>query len=194
MADSPASTPSAANYLNRWREKYFPLLQMMARQIRLDPKVQARVGESDVLSTANQHALEALSQFRGSSEGEFVRWLQEVFRTTYIDMMRAQFVDKRNPEAELAIHRSSVLLADQVVDPSVSPSKKAERHEVLLRFAEAVAALPPDQRDVVLLRDSQNLPIEEIAQRLGKTKGAVAGLLARGRIALRAAFRDYQEG
>jgi RNA polymerase sigma-70 factor (ECF subfamily) len=166
---------------------------MLARQLHLDPKVQARFSESDVVSTANLHALEALAQFRGSTEGEFVCWLQKVFRTTYLDMMRANFVGKRNPEAELAFQRSSVLLADQIVDPSVSPSQKAERHEVLLRFAEAVAALPPDQRDVVLLRDSQNLPIEEIAQRLGKTQGAVAGLLLRGRMALRAAFRDYQE-
>jgi RNA polymerase sigma-70 factor (ECF subfamily) len=177
-----------------WVEKYFPLLYKMARQLRLDPKVRARFGESDVLGEASRRALDALAQFRGSSEGEFVRWLQKVFRTTYLDMVRAQFVKMRDPEAEQAIHRSSVLLADLVVDPSVSPSQKAERQWVLLRFAKAVETLPSDQRDVVLLCDSQNLSYKEVARRLGKSDRAVAGLLARGRMALRAAFPEYQEG
>lgn len=175
-------------------EKYRPLLFLVARQIRLDPKLQARFDVDDIVSEAVTRALSSLQQFRGTSEAEFVRWLQEVCRTTSLDMMRRQFMDKRSPEVEAAVNHSSVRLDQFLADQSLSPSMKAEWQEVARRFAEALEELDPRQREVVILRDLHKLPIKEIAEKLGETDRAVAGLLRRGRAALRSYFPDYREG
>ena len=39
--------------------------------------------------------------------------------------------------------------------------------------------LPEDHREVILLRNMQHLPFEEVAQRMGRTSGAVRMLWAR---------------
>jgi RNA polymerase sigma-70 factor (ECF subfamily) len=136
-----------------------------------------------------------LGQFRGSSEGELVCWLQEVFHTTLLDMLRNAFAGKRTPELEVALaaaNESSARLERFLADTAASPSRLAEGREVLLRFAAAVEQLPPEQQDAVLLRDVHGLSVKEISERMGRTEKAVAGLLARGRLALRAAFPDYR--
>lgn len=44
---------------------------------------------------------------------------------------------------------------------------------------EALALLPEDQREAIRLRYVEGLPSKEIAQRLGKTDGAVRVMLTR---------------
>ena len=50
-------------------------------------------------------------------------------------------------------------------------------HEILL--ADALAELPADYRDVIVLRHIESLPFEEVAQRMGRTAGAVRMLWLR---------------
>jgi RNA polymerase sigma-70 factor (ECF subfamily) len=54
----------------------------------------------------------------------------------------------------------------------------------------ALAGLPADQREVVVLRHLLGLSPGEIARRLGKSEGAVHGLHHRGRRSLKAALAD----
>ena len=53
------------------------------------------------------------------------------------------------------------------------------------RVRERIADLPPDQRDVLLLRILGDLTIEQIAVALGKSDGAVKALQRRALAALR---------
>jgi RNA polymerase sigma-70 factor (ECF subfamily) len=48
--------------------------------------------------------------------------------------------------------------------------------------------LEPDQREVVILRFLNDLPIKEVAQTLGKTEAAVKALQHRGLLNLRQAL------
>lgn len=61
-----------------------------------------------------------------------------------------------------------------------------ERREELARALSAVRALPPRQRDALLLRELEGRSHEEIAAALGVTGGAVRQLLHRSRANLRA--------
>ena len=47
------------------------------------------------------------------------------------------------------------------------------------RLAEALAALPEEQREALRLRYVEGLPSKQIAQQLGKTDGAVRVMLTR---------------
>lgn len=60
------------------------------------------------------------------------------------------------------------------------PSERACKTEQAESLAVAIAALPPEQRDAVLLKHLENLSLAEIATRLDKSIAAVAGLLRRG--------------
>jgi RNA polymerase sigma-70 factor, ECF subfamily len=55
---------------------------------------------------------------------------------------------------------------------------------------EAFHRLPPDQREVLVLRHVAGLSPTEIARRIGKTESSVHGLHHRGRGALQAALRE----
>ena len=57
---------------------------------------------------------------------------------------------------------------------------------------EAFHRLPPDQREVLVLRHIAGLSPSEIAERIGKTESSVHGLHHRGRGALQAALRELE--
>src|SRR5262249_57318434 len=74
----------------------------------------------------------------------------------------------------------------QQLDAGLStPSEKAIRGEEELRLAEALATLPADQREAVRLRHLEGWALADIAQHLGRSPAATAGLIKRGRPALR---------
>ena len=58
---------------------------------------------------------------------------------------------------------------------------------------EAIDALPDRQRDVVLLRDVEGLPSEDVCDVLGITEGNQRVLLHRGRSRLRSALESELE-
>jgi RNA polymerase sigma-70 factor (ECF subfamily) len=59
-------------------------------------------------------------------------------------------------------------------------------------LTEALASLPEDQRQVLVLRHLVGLTPGEIAERLGKTEPSIHGLHHRGRSALRSALEDRE--
>ena len=80
------------------------------------------------------------------------------------------------------------LAADQT-----SPSQAAERNEELLRLADALAALPEPQREVVVLKHLRGWELQRIAGHIGRTVPAVASLLRRGLEELRHRLAPQEE-
>src|SRR5262249_5294401 len=166
-------------------ERYRDLLSVLARQIQMDPRLRRRFDSSDLVQETLLKATQNLEQFRGGTEGELVKWLQEIMQNALADAMRKARAQKRDLAQEEAlaavVSDSSSRLQNWLVAPDSSPSQRAEREEQLLRVAAALAKLPEDQRDVVLLRDSLDTPIRAIAEQLGRTEKSIAGLLLRAR-------------
>jgi RNA polymerase sigma-70 factor (ECF subfamily) len=176
--------------------RYRSLLRLLAWKLRLDPRLRSRFDHSDVVHETLVRAVAAYGQFNGSSEGELIRWLQAILHNTFREMVRAELAQHCSPDLEAslqaALEASSRRLERILAAEQSSPSERVERREVLVRWAEAVENLPADQRDVVLMRDLHELPVKEIAERLGRTAKAIAGLLLRGRHELRHSFPDYR--
>ena len=107
----------------------------------------------------------ALSHYRTSAT-PFVGWLLRVARNAALDHLRAQ---------------RSVPLAE------VPAADRAElgAHERLEDLRVALAALPADQRQVIVLRLIAGLTPAEVAQRLGRSVNAVHALAHRARRSLR---------
>jgi RNA polymerase sigma factor (sigma-70 family) len=66
-----------------------------------------------------------------------------------------------------------------------SPSELLQQQESLRRLRHALEELPAAQRTVFELRVLEGRPIDAIAQAMGRTVTSVAGLLRRGRAAVR---------
>jgi RNA polymerase sigma-70 factor, ECF subfamily len=64
-------------------------------------------------------------------------------------------------------------LESLLAQPGDSPSGHAQRHEQELMLADALAELPKDYREVIILRHIEGLPFEEVAVRMERSSGAV---------------------
>jgi RNA polymerase sigma-70 factor (ECF subfamily) len=176
--------------------EYRPLLRMLAGMLHTDRRLLRRFDESDLVQDALVKAFDKRDQFHGNTEGELVKWLQEILHNTFRDKVREAYSQKRNLDLEASLDAiiagSSQRLDRLLADNRKGPAEQAEQRELLLRQAQAINSLPDDQRQVVELRDLQGLSVKEIAERLGRTEKAVAGLLLRGRERLRRALTEDQ--
>ena len=80
-------------------------------------------------------------------------------------------------------------------DPRTSASAEEEGLAGLQtrRVRELLATLVPDQRDVLVMRILGDLTVEQVAQALGKSEGAVKQLQRRGLLALRKRLESEQD-
>jgi RNA polymerase sigma-70 factor (ECF subfamily) len=175
-------------------ERYRQLLLFQVRRLQLDPRLQRRFDSSDLVQETLLNAHAQLGRFRGRTEAELVRWLQEVLAHTVADEVRKARAQKRDVGLEqslqAALAESSGRLEAFLASGQPSPDEQAERHELLLRIAGALEQLPEDQRETLIRRDLDGASIAEVAQRLGRTRKSVAGLLLRGRRKLRELLAD----
>lgn len=95
----------------------------------------------------------------------FFAWLLRFARNTAIDSLRA---NRLRP-------------TENVIDPEASADPDIDRSETVRA---ALATLPHEQREVVILRHVVGLTPSEIACRMGRTEPSVHGLHHRGRRAL----------
>ncbi|MDX1931455.1 MAG: RNA polymerase sigma factor [Capsulimonadales bacterium] len=65
------------------------------------------------------------------------------------------------------------------------PHRLAERQETQVFLRTAIAALPHDQAEAILLRFGGDLPLKEIAQAMNRSEGAIKSLLHRALVNLR---------
>ena len=72
-----------------------------------------------------------------------------------------------------------------MADPAPSPHQQAEQLELREAVARGLAALSPEHRQVLLLRELQGMSYEEIAACLDLDLGTVKSRIARGREKLR---------
>jgi RNA polymerase sigma-70 factor (ECF subfamily) len=102
-------------------------------------------------------------------EVPFLAWILRVARNVAVDHIR-----RRRP-----IPVEEVRASDADGRTAIGPERMKD-------LQEALAALPADQREVLVLRHLAGLSPTEIAERTGRTEGSVHGLHHRGRRALTA--------
>jgi RNA polymerase sigma-70 factor, ECF subfamily len=170
-------------------EIYRRYLGLLAR-VQIGRRLQGKVDASDLVQETFLEAHRNFPRFRGTSEGELVRWLRQILATRLADLLRrylgAQGRDVRlEREIEDAFDRSSVLLDRGLVAPQSSPSHQAARREQAVLLADALGQLPDDYREVIVLRHLEGLTFPEVAVRLGRSLDSVEKLWMRGLVRLR---------
>jgi RNA polymerase sigma-70 factor (ECF subfamily) len=190
---SPTSTtdPIAADngvVLEQHRE-YLHLLA----EAGLDRRLRGKVDSSDLVQQTLLQAHQAWARFRGG-DGQVAAWLHRILARNLDRCAR----DFRRARRDIRRERSLEAVLDDHAGPTEvwvaaagpSPGQEAERAEQLLRVARAVETLPEDQRQAVVLCYWQGRSLDEVAQQLGRSKGAAAALVHRGVKRLRARLTE----
>jgi len=155
----------------------------------LDPQLKGKLDASDIVQQTMLRAHAALPGLRDRSPGVLVAWLRQILATELADSVRHCHRDKRDIAREQSlsadIEQSAGGLENWLAADHTSPSMAAERNEHLLHLANALAELPDEQREVVILKHIRDRKLQQIADESGRTVPAVAGLLRRGLAKLR---------
>jgi RNA polymerase sigma-70 factor (ECF subfamily) len=174
----------AASRLERFRA-YLLLLARM----QLDPSMQGKVDLSGVVQQTLLEAHRAMDQLRQWDEPRQLAWLRRALANNLTDEVRKLGTAARDVGRECSLEaeleQSSARLEGWLASEDSPPPEQAVRNEQLLLLAEALERLPDDQRTAVEMHHLKGRPLAEVAEVLGRKKGAVATLLFRGMTRLR---------
>jgi RNA polymerase sigma-70 factor (ECF subfamily) len=169
--------------------EYESLLRLRAQQLHGDRRLRRRFDWNDVVQDGLLRAHERWPQFTGSTRAELVSWLLTILDNTYKDRVARESADKRDPareqDLEVLLAESSVRLGAYLSASLSTPSERVEREESLVRLASALDDLPPEERQVVILRHLSSLTMTEIAEEIDRSKTTVVRLLHRDMTRLR---------
>ena len=124
---------------------------------------------------------ERLTGFKG--DASVSTWIYRITINTCLDRLKARKRKKRSLFAWLS-------LSDEQVDRAASmvldhPGVAAEDREALERLLAAVDELPEQQKTALLLKTTEDLSMNAIAEVMGLSPKAVESLLSRARANLR---------
>jgi RNA polymerase sigma-70 factor, ECF subfamily len=131
-----------------------------------------RYAAEDLVSKVFEAAIRSLPTFRGPVEA-LGGWLFRIARHDLLDWRRSF---KRHRTESLDDRLEEVARAEPMHDPQDLAANRVDSDRVLAM----VRKLSPDQRQVIMLRLVANLSINEVAEAMGKTVGAVKALQHRG--------------
>jgi RNA polymerase sigma-70 factor (ECF subfamily) len=153
------------------------------------------VGDADEAEDLTQDtfvcAFRAWSSFRGDSA--VYTWLYRI--AINLSKNRLKHLQRRRSAEAVSLDEpvidDSETVSREVHDWSLSPERALDNKELGLFLATQVTRLPDDFREVVILRDYEDLSYQEIAEVVGCSVKAVKSRLFRARTILRDKLRRY---
>ena len=136
--------------------------------------------EDDALEAA-QDAFLAVWRGIGSfrADAAFSTWLYRLATNACLDLLRRE--KRRGDLASLDDEEAPA----EPADPAPLPEEALERAETQRMVREALLALPDDYREILLLRETEQLSYTEIAEVTGLELGTVKSRINRARQALK---------
>lgn len=174
-------------------EPFRSYLKLLAR-MQIGARLQGKADESDIVQETFLSAHGAFPEFRGSTEAELTEWLRSILAAKLAELFRRYLGTKqRDVRLEKRIDddlsRSAALLGSTMalglVSREPSPSQHAAGHEDALHLSEALANLPADYREVIVLRNLEGLPFKMVAERMERSEDSVEKLWMRALVKLR---------
>ena len=137
---------------------------------------------ADLAQEAFIKAYRGLKTFR--EEAAFKTWIYHITSNVCKDFLRkTKSVTLVSIEAPIQTEEGE--LEKQIADDSKSPEEIYEGKELAILMQKLIDSLPIDYREVILLREFQQLSYEEIAQVLDCSLGTVKSRLNRARRSLK---------
>jgi RNA polymerase sigma-70 factor (ECF subfamily) len=143
------------------------------------------LGDYDEAAETSQEvflsAYRAIDRFRG--DANFSTWLYRIALNHTSTRRRSL---NRHQQRSVAIEDT-----EPVRDPQPGPAETLEKKELRERVQKALNSLEPDDATLILLRDMQDIPYDEVARLLEIPVGTVKSRLHRARQALKSQLASY---
>lgn len=136
----------------------------------------------DEVQNACWKAFEHLGQFQ--KDAKFSTWLSRIVVNQCLMRLRKER-RARFLYLDEGVQGEEVTTID-LADDNPSPEEGLARTEIASVLRQEIRRIPPLLRDVFILRDVQELPMHEVAERLGISIAAAKSRLLRARLELRA--------
>jgi RNA polymerase sigma-70 factor (ECF subfamily) len=153
-------------------------------QKNLGPALRRKLEPEDILQDVVLTAVASPDQFAVPGRDPF-KLLCQIAEQRIIDAHRHHVAaQKRACDREVSIDRPQTAdpargFVDLLIASMTSPSQAFSRNQREFRLQAAIEELPEDQRESLRLRYVEGLPTRDVAERLGKTDGAIRVLLSR---------------
>ena len=173
LLDEPACNARAqrgdatafAALMRRYQERIYRFLVRMTRS----PDDARELAQETFL-----HAWQALPRWR--PQARLSTWLFRIARNQALDLLRHARRLEFLPIDELHV--------DLLPTDTTTPESELQARQGMAALERALAQLPLAQREILLLRDIEDLSYEDIAEVLGIRLGTVKSRIARARTAL----------
>ncbi|HEY6564847.1 MAG TPA: RNA polymerase sigma factor [Pirellulaceae bacterium] len=161
---------------------YGPPLQERLRN-EIGGRWPSRLDAEDVLQVTFLECFLRIHTFEHRGPGSFQAWISRIGRHNLLDAIRSLERATEIPQGQRVTFRnqaeSSLALVELLGVTSETPSRHVSAQETHERLREAVARLPRDYGQVLTLYDLESQSMDEVANRMGRTAGAVYMLRAR---------------
>lgn len=161
---------------------------LAALERKVGPGLRRKLELEDILQETVTRAVRDLPnvQFDGQDP---VGWIYHVMDRQIVDLHRYHFeAKKRDAGREVSMDQNAQNskdegrgggLADLLIASMTSPSAAVSRDMRLVRVYRALESLSEDMKNAIRWRYLENLPSQQIAERLGRTDAATRVLLSR---------------
>jgi RNA polymerase sigma-70 factor (subfamily 1) len=188
----PTPPDSTDAILERYRA-YLDCLTL----IQVDPRLWRRFGWSDVVNHTLLEAYRDLAKLQALTEADRNRRLRRMLLHNLLDRVeheRAEMRDyRREASLDEALSGSSCNLQKWLAEDAAGPEAPTDAAERGALLADALSQLPQREREALILQKYHGWSLAQIAEHLGCTPGAVAGLHARGLKRLRQLLTETDE-
>lgn len=198
MTQTPDADALLLKAKNGDQDALIQLLELLTPDLRrrITPKMQGPwrtiLDEDDVLQVTFMEACTRLDRFTGGGASGFLAWLTKLADNNRIDAIRALEGAKRpGPSKRVGTppgEDSTMALVELLGVTSTTPSRQAAKGELSRYIDLALATLPAEYEKVIRLYDLEGKEIGEVAEKLGRSEGAVYMLRARAHERLRDAM------
>ncbi len=138
----------------------------------VDSGLLPKVGASDLVQESLLEAVRDFPRFEGHTPAQLAGWLRGILLHNLANLHRAyRGTAKRRLDVEVEPDGRSRPEND-LIGSSASPVEKAIRNEVEQRLEQALARLPDAERQIIIWRNREGRPFNEIGQLLGCTTDA----------------------
>lgn len=195
-SDKSASSLPAHDERTPWLTRYEGWLRFLARN-EIDSRFAGKFDASDAVQQTLLEAWKGWDNFRGESEPQRLAWLRQILAHQLAHLARhyagTQMRDiAREVSIEQSLTQSAQRLDALLPAGDLSPSQHAAANEQRLILSQVLESLPADYRQVIMLRNIEDLPHEEVALRMNRSLGAVRMLWVRALSALRDAMQSRE--
>jgi len=187
---------SSMGILLQQYRNYLAVLAATQFKQRLKP----RVDPSDIVQDTLLRACKHFGQFRGGTKPELLAWLRQILVNSLAQFVEQHVLaERRDVRREVSIEQigaslehSTVQLAKLLPAGGDSPSRAIQQHEEEVKLADRLATLQDDYRRVLMLRNLQELPFEQVAIHMERSVGATRMLWLRAMEKMRSVYREEE--